>query len=238
MALSMGLLGAAIEPTIVADNLQINLDAGNTSSYPGSGSTWFDIAGGTNNDNGTINGPSFVSNGKASYFSFDGVNDGVQLANNSTWGGLSSSDSFTISVLAYINPSETNGMIFSLQMCNAPALQIAVTSNGSITFRPGEPLYTTSGTDYRGSWKHFTMTYTGANKSYAAYINGSLVLSGTQTFTFSVGSTEIWLGRRYVCGSTDELQGFINNFLFYRGKALSQEEVSQNFEALRGRFNL
>jgi hypothetical protein len=61
----------------VFDNLVFNLDAGLVSSYPGSGTTWTDIAG---SNNGTLNnGPTFYnSNGGA--ISFDGTNDNVSIS--------------------------------------------------------------------------------------------------------------------------------------------------------------
>jgi hypothetical protein len=61
-------------PNIVTNGLVLHLDAANTKSYPGSGTTWFDKSG--NNKNGTlINGPT-LSTGS---ILFDGTNDGVTL---------------------------------------------------------------------------------------------------------------------------------------------------------------
>jgi hypothetical protein len=40
---------------IIKDGLQLYLDAGNTSSYPGSGNTWYDLSG--NNRHFTLNTP-------------------------------------------------------------------------------------------------------------------------------------------------------------------------------------
>ena len=49
--------------------LVLNLDAADRNSYPGSGTTWYDLSG--NGNNGTLtNGPTFTSPG---YFSFDGT---------------------------------------------------------------------------------------------------------------------------------------------------------------------
>lgn len=57
----------------------IYLDAANTSSYPGSGNTWFDISG--NGNNGTLtNGPTFDSNNSGSIV-FDGTNDYISHGN-------------------------------------------------------------------------------------------------------------------------------------------------------------
>ena len=51
-------------PRIVTDGLVLNLDAGNSKSYPGSGSTWYDLS--DNSVNGTgINGAGVPDDGIA-----------------------------------------------------------------------------------------------------------------------------------------------------------------------------
>ena len=61
---------------IVTDGLVICLDAANTKSYPGSGTTWTDTIGG---NVGTLtNGPTFNS-ANAGYIAFDGTDDYLSL---------------------------------------------------------------------------------------------------------------------------------------------------------------
>ena len=63
---------------IVQDGLVLNLDAGNTASYPGSGTTWFDLT--SNNNDGTlINNPTFDSTNGGSIV-FDGIDDYVSFS--------------------------------------------------------------------------------------------------------------------------------------------------------------
>jgi len=58
----------------ITNGLLVHIDASNPSSYPGTGNNVYDLSG--NGANGTLeNGVSFVSDGNASYFEFDGVND-------------------------------------------------------------------------------------------------------------------------------------------------------------------
>ena len=62
-------------PQIVTSGLVLSLDAGNTKSYPGTGTTWFDKSG--NTYNGTLtNGPTFNTANLGSIV-FDGVDDYV-----------------------------------------------------------------------------------------------------------------------------------------------------------------
>ena len=59
----------------VTSGIALLLDAGNTSSYPGTGTTWTDLSG--NGYNGTLtNGPTYSSN-NSGYIAFDGSNDVV-----------------------------------------------------------------------------------------------------------------------------------------------------------------
>ena len=83
-----GLMGLSHSPRIVTNGLVLCLDAANPRSYPGSGSTWYDL--GKNKYHGTlVNSPTFVSDKGKSYFHFDGSNERadfnyLQPAYNST----------------------------------------------------------------------------------------------------------------------------------------------------------
>ena len=61
---------------IVTNGLVLFLDANNTNSYPGSGTSWYDLSG--NGNTGTLtNGPTFSSvNGGT--IVFDGIDKGLQ----------------------------------------------------------------------------------------------------------------------------------------------------------------
>ena len=63
--------------TIVNDsNLKLHLDASDSSSYGGSGTTWSDLT--TNNNDGTISGAGFLSSTNGGVFDFDG-NDKIEI---------------------------------------------------------------------------------------------------------------------------------------------------------------
>ncbi len=64
---------------IVQSGLVLNLDAGVSSSYPGSGTTWFDLSG--NSNNGAINGPTFNANGS---LVFAGSPNQIYLSNSAS----------------------------------------------------------------------------------------------------------------------------------------------------------
>ena len=71
-----------ISGNCLSNGLVLNLDAGNTASYPGSGTTWTDLSGLGNN--GTlVNGPTYSSDGGGS-ISLDGLDDYVNISTLST----------------------------------------------------------------------------------------------------------------------------------------------------------
>jgi hypothetical protein len=74
---------------LISDGLLLYYDAGNINSYPGSGNTWFDISG--NSNNGTlINSPTYSTDNGGSIV-FDGVDDyvqytGITISTACVWG--------------------------------------------------------------------------------------------------------------------------------------------------------
>ena len=67
-------------PRIVTNGLVLCLDASDRNSYPGSGTTWYDVS--NNGNHATLtNGPTFsTSNG--GIFTFDGSNDYADVSLN------------------------------------------------------------------------------------------------------------------------------------------------------------
>ena len=94
-----------VPDSIISENLVCHLDSGNSSSYSGSGTTWSDISGSSNNF--TINGATFVSSGSSSYFDFDGTNDFVQ-GSAFNFG----TDSFTIGMWVYLDTFDVLNDVF------------------------------------------------------------------------------------------------------------------------------
>jgi len=64
-------------------DLKLNLKAGDSTSYSGSGTTWTDL---TSEDNdGTISGATFTySNERGGIFNFDGTNDAISISDDAS----------------------------------------------------------------------------------------------------------------------------------------------------------
>ena len=74
-------------PRLVTDGLVLALDAADINSYPGTGSTWFDLSG-NNNHVTAVNGPDWISSGYFSHTSnsyFSGVGGQSIPIGNSTY---------------------------------------------------------------------------------------------------------------------------------------------------------
>jgi hypothetical protein len=228
-------MGTAYNPRIVTDGLVLCLDAANTKSYPGSGTTWTDLSG--NGNNGTLtNGPTFDSSNGGSIV-FDGANDGVQLTHNSSW-VINSADNFSVAIWFFTTSSTGTQILFSHQKCNNPAYQLFI-SAGILNARVNTII--NSNINVVGSWNYAVMTYTGSDSSIKCYLNGNLVQSGinsTSWSSYSPGHSEVWLGRRFPCALTDEFTGKISQFSYYKNKILLPQEIQQNFQATRGRYGI
>lgn len=110
------------EPSIVTSGLILNLDAGNPSSYSGSGTTWTDLSGNGYNSE-LINSPTFVSNGNKSYFNFTGSN--YMQGNNSMSGNesnqISGTVGLTVTMAVTINNASVRSILFGHYQPFAPS---------------------------------------------------------------------------------------------------------------------
>lgn len=222
---------------VVQSGLVLNLDAGVSSSYPGSGTTWTDLSG--NNNNGTLtNGPTF-SSGNGGSIVFDNTDDGIALGNTSTF--ISASQS-TITLNTWLrtnvyfayrkilyagqkNASSIGGLYFSIGPSPYNLYLGVITSAGDQSAVYNQNISTTVYSNICG-------TYDGSN--IKLYLNGSLV--ATQPQTGNIINTGIMRISGYD-NNVECWNGNISGFQIYN-RALSSTEISQNFNALRGRFGI
>jgi len=227
-------MGVFAGPEIVSDGLVLSLDAGNTKSYPGSGTTWTDLSG--NGNNGTLtNGPTYSSSNGGSLV-FDGTNDFVlsssvaTYGNNTTWeawvyctADVSTYNMFMGRYLPYFAFYGGNSLYFSNQIAgNQRTIQTATNLS-----------YNT--------WYHatFTTSYDGVNTTMKIYTNGVETASGTwagaqgnYNYKFMIGD-----GNNSADNTWYPFQGRVSNVKVFN-RTLTASEISQNFNALRGRFGI
>lgn len=220
---------------IITNGLILNLDAGNSASYSGSGTTWTDLSG--NGNNGTLtNGPTYTSSNGGSIV-FDGINDYVTLGST-----LSGTLAGTISFWIKLTNTITTGYAGNQRPWGKNAdFECRWGGNSSVTDRNLVTdiggilsLVSVQNTWLNTVWYNITIVYNGATNSSALYIQG--VLDATGTAGNVTGLTGNW-----IIGATSStagpLNGQISQYLIYN-RALSAAEVQQNFNATRNRFGL
>jgi hypothetical protein len=240
----------------VTNGLVLSLDAAKRDSYPGSGTVWRDISG--NGNNGTLtNGPTFNSDNGGSIV-FDGVDDYTGIIQSSSY-QFSNTSPFTIS--AWINPVTSSDYniiaAYALYSGNFRGYYFGLISTASVYYNDNFVQRQNSfifdyydGTSFRGimgnsntvtfgSWVMLTATTsTNSVNDMKVYQNGiltSYVNRGTGTPN-SIDYTGVPL--RIGIRETGAIyKGNISTVQIYN-RALSQQEVQQNYNAQKSRYGL
>ena len=219
-------------PGIVTNGLALNLDAGLTASYPGSGNTWTDL--GPNGANGTLVGGITVSGANGGNLAFDGSSAGVNLNPSPA---LNLDRNFTISAwfknraVSYTGGmtlvtwgEETSGKRRGLYLWNGGS------GGNKVDYSSyASNLYGTT-TVADGTWYHGDVTVD-ANGLAQVYVNGVLENTGYVTLTpYSYSGT-------HIANTGGYYQGDIGNVQIYN-RVLAANEITQNYNALKGRYAL
>ena len=224
-----------VQPNVVLTNLVTHLDASNSSSYSGSGSTWFDISG--NGNNATIyNGVSYSTSGSGGHLSLDGSNGYIQLASNSSAAPYAN-QTFTIDMWVY-RYAETDGyeILWSQDYTSHTppyySVHIRIDNPSTMGIMGGGNSGQPSGVVSTGVWQHwvFTRDLTDVN----IYRNGiSISTAGTGTST-TYYNNPLWIGKSNFNSSSTLNFGSVR----YYNRKLSATEVLKNFDASKARFGL
>ena len=203
-------MGIAYNPKIVTNGLVLALDAGNTKSYPGSGTAWTDLSG--NGNHGTLtSGPTYSSTNGGSIV-FDGVDDYVSTSVN-----FGSSSQFTVSMFVN-NTSRGVGDGQILSIGNEKLLFYTTTSTGPWAFSVYSP------TIFSGI-------------PFEMFINGqSIYYTNTSISSYTLTAESVQIARRISGGASQFPSKFATTQIYNR--ALSAAEVQQNFNATRGRYGI
>ena len=222
-----GRLNMSIANAIVTDSLTLQLDASNPTSYPGSGTTWFDLAD-TQQNITLVNSPTFTS-GTPSYFTFNGSNQ-----YGSGTGVVLSSTTYTKSVWFYLNSYVDNNIVSSATGGHYMFFQGGNKMYNGHTNWAGFPSnYPSTATFSLSTWYNVALTFN-TTDGMKLYINGNLDSSYTtiKTAFTGNGSTNI-----AAYGTGNLLNGRIAKVYCYT-KTLSAAEVLQNYNADKAQFGL
>jgi hypothetical protein len=235
-------MGIAYNPRIVTDGLVLALDAGNTKSYPGSGTTWTDLSGQGNNGS-LVNGVGYNS-GNGGSLSFDKINDHIS--------GTPINRLSTATFEIWFNTSSvsTNSgarQYLYTQQRNPPTLaQYTYQERQGVMIR-GNVLQVQyfNGSNNANSLLGTTILSPNIWYCVSVVINGTdnkMFLNGVIEATNSAASSSVtvnqsFVGRRGDAQGNDYFGGKIAIVRDYN-KALTASEIQQNFNATRSRFGI
>ena len=217
-------------PNVITNGLILNLDAGFVSSYPTTASNWYDISG--NASNGTLtNGPTFDSANSGSIV-FDGVDDFVQCAGSFTL----TSATFVTWIKRNGNQTQYDGILFS-RGTNTTGMNFFTSNQLGYHWNDAAATYNwASGLTIPDlTWCMIAVSVT--STSATAYLCQT---SGITTATNITGHASSVLNDIKIAQDDAGSRFFTGNIAISQlyNRALSADEITQNFNALKGRFGV
>jgi len=226
-------------PVSYPASLMVYLDAGDGSSYAGSGSTWYDLTS-NNNDATLFNTPTYSSS-FGGYLNFIDSNFEYGTIPNigslskwtvETWVRFTSSINGKVSSIVTNQYDLSANLNFSLGTNNAPT-----NYNLAAGFYKSGWRNTTGFTPSTNTWYNIVGTYDGS--VVRQYVNG-VANGGTNSYaTNPLSGGEIRLMRRWDDGFS--ASNFFNGDLAYvkiHNIDVSSDAISQNFNNIKSRFGL
>lgn len=219
----------------------MNLDAGNASSYPGSGTTWTDLSG--NGNNGTFGASTAAptySTANGGSIVFDGSNDYVNIGVGK--GVNQFSADFTVSAWVMADSTGSGfgniiGDYYTNSLATTNEWQLMMSNGAQISFyRVGTGSIFNIASGYSANtWINVTVSRIGSTISL--YTNSNLIATATNSQIFGTATGNLNIG---IDGNntSEPFKGRIATIQIYKDKGLSESEVLENFNALKGRFGL
>jgi len=215
---------------IVTDGLVLNLDAGYVPSYPTSGVTWYDLSGNGNNGslvNGTIfSGGSMV---------FDGADDTVEINNFPQI----FSNSVSMCGWFYFNENNTRDVLFgNYDGFGDINFEKHTNNNLRLWWNSGvNNIYSSNNVISAGVWQFMIIQRNKENQTFDFYVNSSLVSQPSVISADVTNSRPLYRIGRDIRTGTTALNGKVAHLSIYN-RALSSQEVLQNYNAQKSRFGL
>lgn len=232
--------------SIVTTNLTHWFDAGNASSYGGSGTVWTNLSG--PNNLALVTSPTYISAGAASRFVFDGI---TQYMTGSGYVTGSAAKSHTLNLIGSFGNLPSNFVRYRFFADNSAPTSYGMYQNGAgqgpgtVEISVGTPTFNATVYDAPGNVEFIAQsqiamfTFVSSNTGIDFYLNGSY-LGGTTTDTFTdtsfINTTRVyWWGS--AGGATNPISMSIAHILWYSG-SLSAAEITQNYNALKGTYGI
>jgi hypothetical protein len=220
-----------VDASIITQNLAIWIDADNSSSYPGSGTSITDLSGNGRTQN-LANAGQFTT--LSGVKCFDCSSSGLGIAAASI-GPVLPTTGFTYIVWArMIASTATFRTLFRTSpddhpiIINAGTNDLGMWDNGTSIFYPCG--FSVDG--LADTWVQWAVT--GDSSGQTFYINGQQVGTTVQT---AVGNSHNITGNVGVVPGSTQPFGYVANMFMYTAK-LTLEQIQQNYYGLKGVFGL
>ena len=231
-----------VSHSIITSGLILNLDASNTTSYPGSGTVWTDLSGSSNNMS-LLNGASYDSSNRNSIL-FDGVND---YAGKSS--AISTGQNFTVSVWMYatlLGSTRTSLVANSYNYSSGNGWFFCTNAGGTsnsffLSIGSDNPVKVSSANILTlNTWNYLTAVIRSGGRYIDLYKNGVLISGSSTDFgvrTINYTYANFSVGLRDPGGTTDPFKGNIGSTQIYN-QALTAADILANYNATKGRYGL
>jgi hypothetical protein len=229
-------MAVGYNPSIVSDGLVFFLDAANTRCYSGSGTSINSLVSGIG---GTLYNGVIYSNSPSPYFDFDGTNDYIGFPKLDA---LSGKTAFTMSVFCsregvffVINQGISYPESTFLSLYSSTVYFSVSANSGSQSFAA----FNNDNTGYRNIVAVFDGTQTGNSNRLKLYENGIL-----QTINFSgvaIPNITTTTGDEFEIGVIKYLPYYTSSQFAQvqiYNRALTEQEILQNFNATRFRYGI
>jgi hypothetical protein len=226
---------------VVTSGLVLYLDAGDSNSYPGSGTDWYDLS--NSGINGTlVNGPTYDS-GDGGSIVFDGNDDYVNLGTIATSSPLQLASGLTISFwLVQDGLGDDFQRVIDKsnagRAANGWAVYFLTGATGVLTlaYNGTDGVINSTSSTSTVNWQNWSITWDSTSGGWVWYLNGSADSSGSTTYGIPTVQTTARIGT-WNHSTGREYKGKIASCLIY-SRALTASEITQNYDALKGRFGL
>ena len=225
-------------PQIVTSGLVLALDAANKVSYPGTGTSWYDLSGNANTST-LINGPTF-SGMNSGVIVFDGTDDYVSMPMNANTRLQNNYQTYSAYVYITSVGPNANASLWGVGvnptgwwiLWSATSITLFIETSGTYIN------YSVSVTNALNTWMNITCVIDNVGRTMTVYKNGTLVGTSSQWPVFTPPNDVVELGgNRATVNTGDYIKGRVANVLLYN-RSLSASEVLQNYNVTKTRFGL
>ena len=220
-------------PSIVIDGLTLYLDAANPKSYTGSGVNWGDLSG-YRNDGTLVNGIYFDNNMIFNNSGHVDCGDDSSLSSTSitidTWVNWSSLTSYK-SIITRWSSASSEQLFFLTNYSGTGKLDFYI-NNGSV-----KNIRSISDEVVINTWYNIVGLYDEISGDFKIYKNGDEVITNTVITSGSlqtVSTSIVGIGKD-INRNIYPFEGSMSNLKIYN-RALSQNELIQNYNAIKRRF--